>query len=161
MRVIAGVFAALALLSLPATANDFTFGADLSFANEMDDCSASFKDKGVQKDVYAIFKDHGVNLVRFRFWNNATWTKYSNLDDVKRSFARAKAQGKQVLLDFHYSDDWADPSKQVVAVAWAGINDDPALADALYRYTYDTLTALDKAGLIQLARHGPPSAFTE
>ena len=148
MRVIAGVFAALVLLSLPATAHDFTFGADLSFANEMDDCGASFKDKSVQKDVYAIFKDHGVNLVRIRIWNNATWTKYSNLDDVKRSIARAKAQGQQVLLDFHYSDDWADPSKQVVPAAWAGINDDTALADLLYRYTYDTLTALDKAGLM-------------
>jgi arabinogalactan endo-1,4-beta-galactosidase len=142
------LFAALMLLSSPASAHDFSFGADLSFANEMDDCGASFKDKGVKKDIYAIFKDHGVNLVRIRIWNNPSWTKYSNFDDVKKSIARAKAQGEKVLLDFHYSDDWADAGKQLIPAAWAGIKDDGALAQALYQYTYDTLTALDKAGLM-------------
>jgi len=149
MRSFVGFLFALLLLSAtPASAREFYFGADLSFANEMDDCGAAFKDKGAPKDVYAIFKDHGVNLVRIRIWNNAAWTKYSNFEDVKRSIARAKAQGQQVLLDFHYSDDWADAEKQVIPAAWAGIKDDSVLADALYQYTFDTLRALDQAGLM-------------
>ncbi len=149
MKYPAGLLLApIMLFFAPACARDFAFGADLSFSNEMDDCGAVFKDKGAQKDIYAIFKDHGVNLIRIRLWNNAGWTKYSNLDDVKKSIARAKAQGQQVLLDFQYSDDWADAAKQVVPAAWAGIKNDNALAGALYQYTFDTLTALDKAGLM-------------
>ena len=148
MRFIAGLFATLVMLSMPASASDFYFGADLSFANEMDDCGAVFRDKGKPVDVYAVFKEHGANLIRLRLWNNPTWTKYSNLADVERSIKRAKALGLQVLLDFHYSDDWADPSKQVVPAAWASIKDDNALAQALYQYTFDTLMTLNQAGLM-------------
>ena len=134
-------------LAVPACADDFVFGADLSFANEMDDCSAVYKDGGQAKDVYAIFKQHGTNVVRLRLWNNPTWTKYGNLDDVKRSIARAKAQGMKVLLDLHYSDDWADGEKQIIPAAWAGIKDDEALAKAVYQFTFDTLKTLAAAGL--------------
>ena len=147
MKFIAALVLAGALLS-PASAHEFYFGADLSFSNEMDDCGAVFRDNGAPKDVYAIFKEHGANLIRVRLWNNATWTKYSNLADVERSIKRARAQGLQVLLDFHYSDDWADPSKQVVPAAWASIKDDNALAQALYQYTFDTLTTLNQNGLM-------------
>ena len=139
---------ALALIGRPAGAHDFLFGADLSYANEMDDCGAVFRDHGVTKDVFTIFKDHGTNLVRIRLWNNATWTEYGNLADVERAIGRARAQGLKVLLDFHYSDDWADARKQIVPAAWAAITDDGQLADALHRYTFDTLTALGKAGLM-------------
>ncbi len=148
MRFFAGLFAALVLLSLPACAHVFYFGADLSFANEMDDCGAIYRDDGKPQDVYAIFKNHGANLVRIRIWNNATWTKYSDLADVERSIKRAKALGLQVLLDFQYSDDWADAGKQVIPAAWAGIKDDGELAKTLYQYTYDTLNTLSKAGLM-------------
>jgi arabinogalactan endo-1,4-beta-galactosidase len=148
MRFIAGLFAALVMLPLAASAHDFYFGADLSFSNEMDDCGAVFRDGGKPADVYAIFKNHGANLIRIRLWNNPTWTKYSNLADVERSIKRAKAQGLQVLLDFQYSDDWADAGKQIVPAAWAGIKDDNALAQALYQYTFDTLTTLNQAGLM-------------
>jgi arabinogalactan endo-1,4-beta-galactosidase len=134
-------------LVVPAGADDFTFGADLSFANEMDDCGAIYKDGGKAKDVYAIFKDHGTNVVRLRLWNNPTWTKYGNLADVKRSMARAKANGMKVLLDFHYSDDWADGEKQIIPAAWVGIKDDETLAKAVYQFTYDTLASLAASGL--------------
>jgi len=143
------LFAGLLSLAfaLPAGAGDFTFGADLSFANEMDDCGAAYRDGGKAKDVYAIFKEHGTNVVRLRLWNNPTWTKYGNLDDVKRSIARAKAQGMKVLLDLHYSDDWADGEKQIIPAAWAGLKDDDALAKAVYQFTHDTLVSLAASGL--------------
>lgn len=145
-----GVLLAALLLAAtaPASAAERYFGADLSFANEMDDCGAVFRENGTPTDVYRIFRDHGANLIRIRIWNNAAWTKYSNLDDVKKSIARARSLGLQVLLDFHYSDDWADGGKQVIPAAWAGITDEKALAQALYQYTFDTLTALNSAGLM-------------
>jgi arabinogalactan endo-1,4-beta-galactosidase len=149
MKFATGLLLALVLAAtVPARAREFYFGADLSFANEMDDCGAVFKDGGAPKDVFAVFKDHGTGLVRLRLWNNPDWTKYSTLDDVKKSIRRAKALGMKVLLDFHYSDDWADTGKQIVPAAWKNIGDDDKLAQALYQYTFDTLTALNREGLM-------------
>lgn len=136
------------LSSMAAEAAPFYFGADLSFANEMDDCGAKFKENGAEKDVFAIFKDNGTNLVRLRLWHNPDWTHYSTLADVKRAIARAHAQGMKVLLDYHYSDDWADPQHQIIPMAWAGVKDTDRLADTVYHYTADTLSELDKAGLM-------------
>lgn len=138
--------AALLLIASPIHADDFVYGADLSFANEMDDCGAVYKDGGKQGDVYAIMKAHGTNLVRIRLWNDPDWTKYSTIADVERSIARAKANGMAVLLDFHYSDDWADGDKQIVPRAWAKLDVD-AQAQAVYRFTADTLQRLAAKGL--------------
>lgn len=139
------VIAAL-MLATPAGADDFIYGADLSFANEMDDCGAVYRDGGKPGDVYAILKAHGTNLVRLRLWNDPDWTKYGSIADVERSIARAKAAGMTVLLDFHYSDDWADGDKQIVPRAWAKL-DEEAQAKAVYRFTIDTLQRLAAKGL--------------
>jgi arabinogalactan endo-1,4-beta-galactosidase len=136
-----------ALAQQPSPVPPFYFGADLSYVNEMEDCGAKYRDAGKLDDPFHIFKAHGTNLVRVRLWNDATWTKYSNLADVEKTIARARAQGMQVLLDFHYSDDWADGDHQTPPKAWAGIKDPQLLAAALYKYTYDTLMALDAKGL--------------
>jgi len=132
----------------PAAARPFYLGADLSYVNELEECGGAWREQGHRRDVFELFRAHGANLVRVRIWNNATWTKYSNLADVSKTIRRAHAAGMQVLLDFHYSDDWADGDHQVIPAAWATIGDTPALAQALYQYTYDTLMALDSAGLM-------------
>lgn len=128
----------------------FYYGADLSYTNEMEDCGAVYQDKsGVQKDPYVIFKEEGANLVRVRLWNNPTWTNYSNYKDVKKTIARAKAQGLSVLLDFHYSDTWADPGKQEIPAAWLSqISNTEKLGDLLYAYTYITLNNLANSNLL-------------
>lgn len=128
----------------------FYYGADLSYVNEMEDCGAEYFNKsGVQQDPYAIFQEAGTNLVRLRLWHNPEWTDYSNLADVTKSIRRAKTLGIRVLLDFHYSDDWADPAKQEIPAAWEGvINNTPRLADSLYNYTYQTLMYLHGEGLL-------------
>ncbi len=149
MKYAFGYFVAFFLLLFsPAFAHDSYFGADLSFANEMDDCGAVFRENGQPKDVYALFKEHGANVARIRLWTAGNPTQYSNLEDVKRSLARAKRFDMQTLLDFHYSDWWADGGKQLIPAAWTKIKDPNKLAHILYRYTYDTLRALDKAGLM-------------
>ena len=128
----------------------FYYGADLSYVNEMEDCGATYKDlSGTTKDAYTLFAEAGTNLVRIRLWHNPTWTNYSNFNDVKKSIQRAKSEGMQVLLDFHYSDTWTDPAKQEIPAAWVSeVNNTTALGDLLYDYTYDTLNDLADANLL-------------
>ena len=129
---------------------NFYFGADLSYLNEMEDCGAVFKDLNNKiKDPYKIFSEAGANIVRVRLWHNPDWTKYSNYEDVKKTISRAKSEGMYVLLDFHYSDTWTDPSKQKIPSAWESeINNTEALGELLYNYTYEILDKLVKADLL-------------
>ncbi|TNE63982.1 MAG: arabinogalactan endo-1,4-beta-galactosidase [Alphaproteobacteria bacterium] len=137
----------MASTSLQAAPEGYFFGADMSFVNEMDDCGARFADAGTEKDAFQIIKDHGANLVRVRIWHSPDWTNYSNLADVKRTIRRAKALGMQTLLDFHYSDDWADGDKQAIPKAWANLGSVEAEAQAVHDYTLDVLNALKAEGL--------------
>ena len=144
----------------PAAAQPFYRGNDLSYANQMEDCGAVFKEDGQPKDVYAVFADHGTNLVRVRLWVDPAWQnaipqppgvrdQYSDFADVREAIQRAKAAGMEVLLDFHYSDFWADPGRQVIPARWTSVAyDTPALADSVYQYTHGVLTALDAEGLM-------------
>ncbi|GAA0738949.1 arabinogalactan endo-1,4-beta-galactosidase [Gaetbulibacter jejuensis] len=130
--------------------DSFYYGADLSYVNEMEDCGATYKDaNGATKDPFTIFQEAGTNLVRVRLWHNPTWTNYSNFQDVKETIQRAKAKGMDVLLDFHYSDTWADPSTQEIPAAWINeIDNTEALGNLLYEYTYDTLETLSNDNLL-------------
>lgn len=132
------------------SSNVFYYGADLSYVNEMEDCGAVYKDSNENfKDPYKIFAEAGTNLVRIRLWNNPTWTNYSNINDVKKSIQRAKSEGMNVLLDFHYSDSWADPSNQEIPAAWLNqINNTELLGDLVYNYTFDTLNELYNSNLL-------------
>ena len=131
------------------TKTSFYYGADLSYVNEMEDCGAVYKDsEGVAKDAFVIFSEAGTNIIRVRLWNNPSWTNYSTYEDVKKTISRAKAEGMQVLLDFHYSDSWADPEKQEIPAAWVEeVDNTEALGKLLYDYTYNTLAQLAQANL--------------
>lgn len=141
----------------------FYFGADLSYVNEMEDCGAAYNVDGIPADPYAIFKDNGANIVRLRLWHTPSWyddlntgNRYSDFEDVRLAIMRAKAEGLQVLLDFHLSDNWADPSKQVAPEAWTSVLDNlPVLQDSLYNYIYSTLNQLAVQNLLpQLVQIG-------
>lgn len=135
------------LLGAQAPAPPLYLGADLSYVNEMEDCGGVYRKGGRRADPFALLRKAGGNLVRVRIWNDARWTRYSGLADVRKTIARAKAQRLQVLLDFHYSDDWADGDKQIVPAAWAGLSTE-AQAKALYDYTREVLASLDRDGLM-------------
>lgn len=149
------IMAALTALSSGASAGDkplppaggLYLGADLSYVNEMEDCGAVYRSGGKPIDPFTLMAAKGGNIVRVRIWNDARWTKYSNLTDVTKTIRRARAAGMQVLLDFHYSDDWADGDKQTVPAAWANL-DTSAQSKALYDYTRDILGKLDAQGLM-------------
>jgi arabinogalactan endo-1,4-beta-galactosidase len=122
-------------------------GADLSWVNELEDCGAIYRVNGEPQDPYALFAEAGMNTVRLRIWNDPQWTDYSTLHDVARSIRRARALGLRVLLDFHYSDTWADPGKQTIPAAWAGdIDDVAALSQRLHDYTTEVLSHLGELG---------------
>lgn len=148
--------ALLVLFACQLTAQNFYFGADLSYVNEMEDCGVEYQENGQNKDPYAIFADHGANLVRLRLWHTPAWydtlnggNRYSDLADVKRSIARAKEADMDVLLDFHFSDFWVDPGRQIVPAAWAAVVDDlPVLQDSLYNYVRATLLELHAENLL-------------
>lgn len=141
---------------LTLTGQTFYYGADLSYVNEMEDCGVVYKKNNQAKDPYQIFADYDCNLVRLRLWHTPSWydnlnegRRYSDLKDVKKSIRRAKDNKMDVLLDFHLSDNWADPSKQVIPAAWSGVVDDlPNLKDSLYNYIYETLVALNDEDLL-------------
>ena len=122
----------------------FYSGADLSYVNEMEDCGAIFKNlNNTVEDPYKIFYDAGAKIIRVRLWHNPKWTNYSNLEDVKKSISRAKTLGMKILLDFHYSDTWADPGKQIIPKEWEDLlNDQNALGQKVYLYTKSVLNEL-------------------
>ena len=155
MKKISQLLILLVLLSNILLGQPFYVGADLSYVNEMEDCGVVYLDDSQPRDPFAIFADHGANLVRLRLWHTPAWydtlnagNRYSDFADVKRSIARVHAQGMQVLLDFHLSDSWADPGHQVVPAAWAAVvGNTPVLGDSLYQYVYGVLRELAEQGL--------------
>jgi arabinogalactan endo-1,4-beta-galactosidase len=144
------------LIKKEISAQNFYFGSDLSYVNEMEDCGVIYKDNNVQTDCYQIFANHGTNLVRLRLWHTPAWydtlnsgKRFSDLADVKKSILRAKTAGMSVLLDFQLSDTWADPQHQIVPKAWLAVVDNlPVLQDSLYNYVHSILKTLDSEGLL-------------
>ncbi len=151
MRVFVGLLLA-AIVSSPVTGAgenaEFVFGVDLSYVNQMEDCGVRYADEGQVLDPFTIFRQRGANLVRIRLFHNPQWTKYSTLDDVRLSIRRARALGFAVLLDFHYSDNWADPQRQHIPSAWESLDSLDELENAVYSYTFDTLNALHAERLL-------------
>ncbi len=129
----------------------FYFGVDLSYVNQVEDKGGVYKENGTVVDPYINLKKHGANLVRVRIWNNPNWIKniygsntilYSGYKDVEKSIQRAKNAGMDVLLNFHYSDTWADPGYQKVPEAWKNITSINILQDSVYNFTYSVLKKL-------------------
>ncbi len=123
-------------------------GADLSYVNEMLDCGGEYRSDSEVVDPFEFFAENGCNIVRVRLWHNPDWTDYSDFADVKKTIKRSKESGMMILLDFHYSDTWADPSKQYIPKAWESISDVEVLGDSLYNYTFDVLTQLNEENLL-------------
>ncbi|WP_462220930.1 glycosyl hydrolase 53 family protein, partial [Ferruginibacter sp.] len=131
---------------------DKMLGADISFLPQLEDRGLKFSDKGVEKDAIQILKDHGFNYVRLRIFNEpANDSGYSpkkgfcDLENTKLMAKRVKAAGMKLLLDFHYSDTWADPGKQYKPAAWKNLSFTD-LKKALYDYTKKVMEELKTQG---------------
>ncbi|GAB2870677.1 glycoside hydrolase family 53 protein [Hymenobacter ruber] len=127
-------------------------GADISFLPQLEARGVKFSDKGVEKDAIQILKDHHFNYIRLRIFNNpAADSGYSpgkGFCDLPHTLAmakRVKQAGLKLLLDFHYSDTWADPQKQFKPLAWKNLTG-AALETAVHDYTKEVLQALNAQG---------------
>ncbi|MCE6998686.1 glycosyl hydrolase 53 family protein [Saccharothrix sp. S26] len=120
-------------------------GADVSTLQRAADLGTRFyRPDGVQADPLDILKSAGVNYARLRIWNNPR-SGYNNKDKVLQYARTVKAKGLKLMVDFHYSDTWADPGKQFKPAAWAdhGITQ---LQTDVYNHTYDVCTSLKAQG---------------
>ncbi len=133
---------------------DFIFGMDVSSVLAEEKSGVKYYDfDGNERDLFAILAENGINTIRVRVWNDP-------YDEQGRGFGggncdiaaaeeigrRATANGMRLLVDFHYSDFWADPGKQMVPRAWKGMEIEEK-TEAVYQFTRDCLLRLKEAGV--------------
>jgi beta-galactosidase len=137
---------------IPKKVIDKILGADISFLPELESKGMKFSDNGIQGDAIEIMKKHGFNYIRLRIFNQPANPKgyspgkgFCDLEHTKQMAKRIKAGGMKFLLDFHYSDYWADPQQQNKPAAWVG-EDFATLKKSLYNYTADVMQQLKNQG---------------
>lgn len=132
------------------TEYNFAKGADISWLPQMETSSCKFyNDNGQEEDCLEILKNHGINSVRLRTFVNPSDDKingHCSKGETVTMAVRAQKMGMRVMIDFHYSDSWADPSKQRKPAAWEG-HDFTTLLDDIYTYTLEVMTALKNSGV--------------
>ena len=133
---------------------DFIFGMDASCVPALERSGVKYYDHdGQEKDVYRILAENGINYIRVRIWNDPfdeAGNGYGGGNcDIENALAigrRATENGMKLLVNFHYSDFWADPAKQMVPKAWRGLELEQK-CDALYDYTSSALQKLTDEGI--------------
>ncbi len=125
---------------------EYAVGADLSFLKQAEDRGTAFRDNGEAKPALRIFKDHGYNWIRLRIFHTPSELP-NNLEYTLALAKSAQAIGYRFLLDFHYSDTWADPGKQFMPKAWQGMSHQQ-LVSAIFDYTRQTIAAFAAAGVL-------------
>ncbi len=134
--------------------DDFIMGMDASCVPSLEASGVKYYDHdGNEKDVYQILAENGINYIRVRVWNDpfdADGNGYGggncDIDNAIAIGKRATQYGMKLLVNFHYSDFWADPAKQMVPKAWKGM-DVAQMSEALYAYTKESLQKLVNAGV--------------
>lgn len=132
------------------TSTTFAKGADTGWLSQMEATGYHFYDAdGSQKDCLQLLKDRGINTIRLRVWVNPSTDKINGHCSKAETVAMAvsaKNMGMRIMIDFHYSDSWADPGKQTKPAAWANDSFSQLLND-VYNHTFDVLTDLKTAGV--------------
>jgi arabinogalactan endo-1,4-beta-galactosidase len=147
-KICACVFAAVLAAGFTAhlQAQQFAVGADVSFLANAEQQGIVFKENGEPKPVLEVLKDHGFNWIRLRLFVHPTDLP-NDLDYTIALAKRARQLGFHFLLDFHYSDTWADPAKQFIPVEWKSFKH-KQLVDQVFAYTRDTIVAFRDAGVM-------------
>lgn len=130
---------------VPGRAALSILGADISSLKKSEDLGGVYKySDGTPADALQILKDGGLNYARLRVWVDPA-DGYHNQAEVLAMAVRLKALGLKLLVDFHYSDDWADPGKQHKPAAWKGY-DLEQLQQAVYDHTFEVCRSLAAQG---------------
>jgi arabinogalactan endo-1,4-beta-galactosidase len=136
----------LFIISANTNGQEYAIGADLSFLKSAEDKDFVFKENNSGKSGLQIFSDHGYNWIRLRLFHTPTELP-NNLEYTIALAKSAKALGFKFLLDYHYSDTWADPGKQFIPKAWSGMSH-KQLVKAVFAYTRETIIAFREAGVL-------------
>lgn len=128
----------------------FAKGADVGWLPQMEATGFKFYDiDGKEKDCLQLLKDRGINSIRLRVFVHPNKDKASGHCSKEETVAmalRAQKMGLRIMIDFHYSDSWADPAKQNKPKAWENHNF-PELLKDVYQHTFDVISTLKKAGV--------------
>ena len=128
----------------------FSKGADVGWLPQMEATGYKFYDAdGKETDCLQLLKDRGMNSIRLRVWVNPNDDKASGHCSKEETIImalRAQKMGMRVMINFHYSDSWADPAKQFKPKAWEK-HSFPELLDDVYNHTFDVISSLKKAGV--------------
>jgi arabinogalactan endo-1,4-beta-galactosidase len=128
------------------TNTDFAKGADISWLTQMEASGKKFYNSaGTEKECMQLMKDLGMNAIRLRVWVNPS-NGWNNTADVVAKALRAKALGMKIMIDFHYSDSWADPGQQTKPAAWA-TQDFTTLKQSIAAHTTSVLNTLKTNGI--------------
>ena len=133
---------------------DFIFGMDISSVLAEEASGVKYYDfEGKETDLFRLLADNGINMIRVRIWNNPYDENGNGFGggncDIRTAVEigkRATACGMKLLADFHYSDFWADPGKQMVPRAWQGMEIEEK-TQAAYEFTLDCLQQMKDAGV--------------
>lgn len=152
----------------------FMIGADISWVQAAEGRGATFRDGGVEKDILQILKDHGFNYIRLRVFHDPTkptprdrpYSKqgYCDLPHTIEMAKRVKAADMGLLINFHYSDSWADPGKQFTPSAWADLSFEE-LVKVTHEWTRDAIAKMKDAGarpdMVQIGNEITPGMMTD
>jgi len=128
------------------SAQEYAIGADLSFLKSAEDKGFTFRENDSAKSGLRIFRDHGYNWIRLRLFHSPT-SLPNNLDYTIALAKAVKSMGFKFLLDFHYSDTWADPGKQYTPKAWEKLTHQE-LVKAVFDYTSQTIRSFKDSGVL-------------
>lgn len=121
---------------------EFLSAVDISSFPEISDSEPVFYDMDANaKDFLSILKENGINTIRLRLWHKPA-DNHCGLNEVKHFSEKLKSEGFKIWLCVHYSDTWADPSKQILPADWEEANF-PELKDSVYNYTAKILKEID------------------
>jgi len=152
----------------------FYNGADISTVQEYERWGAKFYDvDGSEKDIFTLLKDHGFNAIRLKTFVSPKAQygyaasgcdhdaeAYADKDHIIAYAKKIKAAGMAFLLDIHYSDNWADPGKQIIPSRWRNVKSSDAMADSVYNYTYDLISSLKQVNatpeMVQIGNETTP-----
>lgn len=124
----------------------FINGVDISMLYQIEENNGIYFENGIAIDPIDIFKQYGVNTIRLKIWHTPD-PEFNSLQNVLQMAQRIDSIGLDIMLNFHYSDTWADPSHQTKPSAWESI-DFETLADSIYDYTNHVITRLKTQGTL-------------
>jgi arabinogalactan endo-1,4-beta-galactosidase len=125
----------------------FAKGADISWITQMEQANYRFyNEAGGQQDLFQLLRGYDLNTIRLRVWVNPAGG-WNGKNDVIAKAIRARNLGYRLLIDFHYSDTWADPGQQAKPAAWATHPFSQLLTD-VYDHTYDVLDSLKDNNIV-------------